>query len=139
MRLLYIKFNTNLAFLKAKFKHCLQIEETCKKFNLTFEKMLSEHTFQNSLMFDTQQIGELVTHLTKDFRLAHPQIPWTGIIKTRNIAVHEYEQFDFDILWKTIINDIPKLKLFCQQQLAAASARQASEESGSKPPPPRPF
>jgi uncharacterized protein with HEPN domain len=85
------------------------------------------------------QIGELASHLSKDFRLAHDHIPWRDIIDMRNIAAHHYTKFSVKTLWTTIINDIPTLKTFCQKQRDPLMAQQASEETGPKPPRPSVF
>ena len=93
-----MKSNRNHTIVRLMLKYCKRIEDLCNEYNLIIEMVKSKYIYQSSLTFSLQQIGELVTHLTKDFRLAHPQIPWTGIIKTRNIAAHEYEKFNFDYL-----------------------------------------
>jgi len=37
--------------------------------------------------------------------------------KMRNIAAHRYGTFDLDILYSTIMSDIPKLKEYCLELL----------------------
>jgi uncharacterized protein with HEPN domain len=54
----------------------------------------------------------------------------------RNIAAHHYTKFNTKTLWETINYDIPKLKIFCQEQLDMIMTQQASE--GTVPKPPRP-
>jgi uncharacterized protein with HEPN domain len=44
-------------------------------------------------------------------------MPWSDMIRMRNIAAHHYLKFDLVRLWGTIIEDIPKLKLFCQKMI----------------------
>jgi len=40
---------------------------------------------------------------------SHPQISWSDIIGQRNILAHEYGQIDYELLYKTVIEDIPQL------------------------------
>jgi uncharacterized protein with HEPN domain len=59
----------------------------------------------------------LAGHLTDDFKNEYDNISWQDMIRMRNIAVHHYTKFDLGHLWETIKNDIPELKLFCQNYL----------------------
>ncbi len=54
-------------------------------------------------------IGEAAGKVTEDCRQEFPQIPWASIIGMRNRLIHAYFDIDLDILWKTIIEDIPPL------------------------------
>jgi uncharacterized protein with HEPN domain len=38
-----------------------------------------------------------------------PQIPWPNIIGMRNRLIHAYFDINLDILWKTVIEDLPPL------------------------------
>ena len=38
-----------------------------------------------------------------------PQIPWANIINMRNRLIHAYSDIDLDVLWKTVIEDLPPL------------------------------
>ena len=48
------------------------------------------------------QIGEYVGRLSDEFRQQHNNIPLKEIKDMRNFAAHQYEHFDFKILWHTI-------------------------------------
>jgi len=54
-------------------------------------------------------IGEAAGKVTEECRQEFPQIPWASIIGMRNRLIHAYFDIDLDILWKTIIEDIPPL------------------------------
>lgn len=49
-------------------------------------------------------VGEAAGRVSKPVRDAHPRIPWSQIIGTRNRLVHGYDQVDYDVLW-TIVSD----------------------------------
>jgi uncharacterized protein with HEPN domain len=40
-------------------------------------------------------------------------MPWQDIKRMRNIAAHRYGSFDAEVLWDTIVNDIPSLRDYC--------------------------
>ena len=54
-------------------------------------------------------IGEAATQISNESREALPQIPWSDIIGMRNRLIHAYFDINLDILWKTIIEDLPPL------------------------------
>ena len=38
-----------------------------------------------------------------------PQIPWSQIISMRNRLTHAYFDIDTDVVWQTIVEDLPEL------------------------------
>ena len=72
----------------------------------------------NSACMSLLQIGELASHLTEEFAQTHADIPWRNIIGLRNVVVHGYGQLDSEIVWATIIDDIPELDLKCKKIIA---------------------
>jgi uncharacterized protein with HEPN domain len=126
----------DIDILKHLIKHCQEIELTRQRFGDAFEVLKEDFVYKNAVAMNVLQIGELSTHLSKDFRLAHDHMPWRDIIDMRNIAAHHYTKFNTKTLWETINYDIPRLKIFCQEQLGMIMTQQASEETGPKPPRP---
>lgn len=54
-------------------------------------------------------IGEATNRIVKE----HPEITITSsrsIIATRNRVIHDYAAVMDDVMWKIVINDLPKLK-----------------------------
>ncbi|MBU1627218.1 DUF86 domain-containing protein [bacterium] len=64
-----------------------------------------------SLVKSIEIIGEAASKVTNDFRLKYTQIPWQNIITMRNRLIHAYFDIDLDILWNTVIEDLPPLIL----------------------------
>ena len=56
------------------------------------------------------QIGELVSRLSEEFIEKHREIPWYEIKAMRNLHAHDYDNVNFEIVWETLINDIPQLE-----------------------------
>ncbi len=54
-------------------------------------------------------VGEAAANVTNQCRDNLPQIPWPSIIGMRNRLIHAYFDIDLDVLWKTLIEDIPSL------------------------------
>ncbi len=54
-------------------------------------------------------VGEAASHISPVFQSMHPEIPWSRIVSTRNRLVHAYFDVDLDVLWSTIVADLPPL------------------------------
>lgn len=60
-------------------------------------------------------IGEAAQKVPKSIREKYPSIPWTKMAGMRNKMIHEYFGVDVRILWETVREDIPSLKLLIQE------------------------
>ena len=56
------------------------------------------------------QIGELVNRLSDEFTEEHPEIPWHAMKAMRNLHAHDYERVDLQIVWNTLVEEIPVLQ-----------------------------
>ncbi len=54
-------------------------------------------------------IGEAAKRVSEEFRLAHPGIPWGGIIGQRNVLAHEYGEILVERIWLVATQNIPAL------------------------------
>ncbi len=72
---------------------------------------------QNGLAKTIQDIGEAASNLTPGFRAQHPDIPWRDVTDMRNFLVHVYFEIDFEIMWKTAVEDLPALLVWLEAVL----------------------
>ncbi len=54
-------------------------------------------------------IGEAAARVGTESREKYPSIPWLQVVGIRNRLVHGYDAVDLDVLWDTIIDDLPRL------------------------------
>jgi len=75
-------------------------------------------------------VGEAANHLGPDLQARYPAIPWTDIIGFRNYAVHAYFQINWEIVWRTAIEDAPSLL----PEIEAILANEFSEDRRGRRP-----
>ncbi len=54
-------------------------------------------------------LGEAAARVSETGRKRWPEIPWAKIVGLRNRLIHGYDKVDFDILWTTVVDDLPPL------------------------------
>jgi len=54
-------------------------------------------------------MGEAARRLSPEFKEQHNQILWHLMIGQRNIIAHEYGQIDYEMLYKTVLEDVPAM------------------------------
>ena len=58
---------------------------------------------------EVEIIGEAAYQLTKETRASIPGMPWEDIIGMRHRLMHAYFDINLDILWQTVMEDLPVL------------------------------
>lgn len=53
--------------------------------------------------------GEAASKVSNEIQTAHPNIPWRAIVGMRNRLIHAYFDIDYDVVWKAINYEIPKI------------------------------
>lgn len=54
-------------------------------------------------------IGEAANKVSPEFQRKYDKIPWKSIVGMRNRLIHGYYDINLDIVWKTVVADIPPL------------------------------
>lgn len=83
-------------------------------FNFTDGKTSADLS-EDKMMFyavvkNLEIIGEATYRLTKAFRKEHSDTEWDGIIRLRNVLVHDYYQVNHQTVWDIISHDLKPLQ-----------------------------
>ncbi len=62
-----------------------------------------------SLVKEIEIIGEAAGKVTEETKNKYKTIPWLDMIDMRNHLIHVYFEVDLDILWDTVVSDLPPL------------------------------
>lgn len=100
----------NLNYVKKVIEYCDIVNELLNEYGNDYLIFQSSKSFQLSTSMCIIQIGEYVNRIDENYREEHDFIPWKKIRGMRNIATHQYDKFDFKILWYTLTVEIPELR-----------------------------
>lgn len=84
----------------------LEFIEGRKREYLNENRMLS-----HALVRLLEIVGEAATGVSDEFHKMHPGLPWKQMIGMRNRLIHGYFDMDLDILWQTVVSDLPALRV----------------------------
>jgi len=107
----------NKIVLEKIIRYCYEIQETIRRFDLDYDKFEADFVARNAISMCILQVGELSKNLTEEFRQENDKAPWKNIIGMRNRAAHKYGEMDKSILWHVASQNIPTLKLYCEEIL----------------------
>ena len=96
---------------------CDQVETAHGDFGRSEDAFRSSTTYQNAVSMCILQIGELVNHLSDEFKSAHSEMPWRQIRGMRNYVAHQYGSIDLDVVWHAATVNMESLRAFCKSCL----------------------
>jgi len=56
-------------------------------------------------------IGEAAKRLSEPVRSEHPAVPWRAMAGLRDILSHAYHRVDSELVWQTVADALPKLRV----------------------------
>lgn len=82
--------------------------------DIDFYSFMQDRKTMSASAFSIGQIGELVRELSNEAQTNNPQIPWKNIRGMRNRIVHDYENLDLAVLWRTLTTNLPELLIMLE-------------------------
>jgi uncharacterized protein with HEPN domain len=82
--------------------------------NMSFDTFNHDKKTIYAVVRCIEVIGEASKKIPRAIREKYPAIPWIQMSGMMDKMVHGYFEVDVNILWQTVKEDIPSLKLFVQ-------------------------
>ncbi len=95
-------------YLEDILEECNYLLERSK--NFTYEAFIENEDLKRAFIRSLEIIGEATKKIPQEIRIKYPDIPWRDIAGMRDKLIHEYFGISYEIVWKTIKEDIPFLK-----------------------------
>src|SRR3989344_8701037 len=77
--------------------------------NMTRASFGADEKTQSAVIMQLMLIGEISKKISSKTK-SSIELPWKDIAGFRDKAVHDYFEVDLDVVWNTIISDLPILK-----------------------------
>ena len=69
---------------------------------------------QDAVVRNLEVIGEAAHNILRRypaFASANPELPWTSAYEMRNALAHGYYRVDLDVVWRTLLGELPDLEV----------------------------
>jgi len=107
----------NYAYLWDMLQAASELKEM--NLNVNYEGFIDDLKLMRATERSLEIIGEAARRLSDEFTASQPEINWRAMIGQRNIIAHEYGQIDYEVLYRTVTDDIPLLIQQLEQILPA--------------------
>ncbi len=77
--------------------------------NISYDEFISGEFTSRAFLRSLEIIGEAVKKIPQEIRTQYPLIEWKEVTGLRDKLIHHYFGVDYELVWDTIKNDIPKL------------------------------
>lgn len=101
--------NFQIEFLKHILLECDYLISEVEK--NTIDDLISNERLNRAVCRSLEIIGEASSKIHPDVKQEYKAIPWRELTDIRNKIIHHYFGVDYDIIWDTITNDIPSLRI----------------------------
>lgn len=65
---------------------------------------------QEAVIRELEVMGEASKRLSPRTKELAPKIPWKRMSGFRDLAIHQYERLDLDIVWALVASELPPIK-----------------------------
>jgi uncharacterized protein with HEPN domain len=76
---------------------------------VTLEEFDRNRLLQHAVIRLIGIVGEAARNISAEFKTAHPEISWSGIVSMWNRLVHEYFRVASDKVWEVVKKEMPEL------------------------------
>jgi uncharacterized protein with HEPN domain len=101
--------NKNIFRLEHVVESIEKIEFITKE--LSFIQYMDDWIKQDAIVRNIEIIGEAIRNVDEELIITYPKVPWKEARGMRNLLIHEYFRIEHEEVWRTLNEDLPKLKI----------------------------
>jgi uncharacterized protein with HEPN domain len=92
--------------------HIIQCIQKIEEYtgNVSYDEFYKTSLIQDGVIRQIEIIGEATKRLSKAVTDKYTQVDWKDIAGMRDKLIHHYFGVDIEVVWQTLIEDIPYLK-----------------------------
>jgi uncharacterized protein with HEPN domain len=106
-----------------RLRHMLDAAQLATEFARLHDRrdLVSEALETHGVVRLLEVVGEAAARVSPECRAEIPAIPWSAVVSMRNRLIHGYFDLDLDVVWATLVDDLPPLIAILQESLRDAS------------------
>jgi uncharacterized protein with HEPN domain len=83
--------------------------------DVTYDQFAGDFRIHYAVVRALEIIGEATKRLPSSLRDEYPTIPWRGMAGMRDRIIHGYDVVDYEIVWNTVKDVIPRVRPLLKQ------------------------
>lgn len=81
---------------------------------IDYEEWKKDNKTIDAVTRNLEIIGEAANNIPQVVQEKYPEVPWCLMKGMRNFLIHQYFGVDVDVIWQTVREDLPRLKIILQ-------------------------
>ena len=87
----------------------------------SFDDCIDDLQFQDGVLHRLALIGEAARRVSDPALASIPGVSWPDVVSMRNRVIHQYDDIDLSIVWRTVTVSVPELMERLQCRLGESS------------------
>lgn len=96
--------SANLTYIEVAAQECLEFVG-----NLSFDQFINDRRTRAATVWQICVLGEAANRLSGGIQGQAPEVDWRRMVNMRNILIHQFQEIDYAIVWRSVQEDLRPL------------------------------
>jgi uncharacterized protein with HEPN domain len=96
---------------------------------MNYEAFASDEKTAFAVVRALEILGEAAKRIPQQVRDQYPGVPWRSMAGIRDKLIHDYTSVNLEIVWKTVVEDLPGLVPQIERILQTVSEQESAEQN----------